>query len=105
MRPGPHNEHWVIKVYREVRACEKIVASEGRSRSAGVQDRFAGSETARKPQRGESQGWDEQPECILKYMRIPSTAGTRDPERGRFFHKLSAMKHCSTRKLGLDVGR
>ncbi len=44
----------------------------------------------RKRRRGESQGWDEQPECILKYMRIPSTAGTRDPERSRFFHKLSA---------------
>jgi len=25
---------------------------------------------------------------MLKYMRIPSTAGTRDPERSRFFHKL-----------------
>jgi hypothetical protein len=83
--------------------CEKTVASEGRSRCilgapsratpwpwlpAGAQDRFAGSETERKPRRGESQGWDEQPECMLKYMRIPSTAGTRDPERSRFFHKL-----------------
>ncbi|MGH8653306.1 MAG: efflux RND transporter permease subunit, partial [Gammaproteobacteria bacterium] len=38
-------------------------ASEGRSRSAGAQE----------------------PQCILKYMRIPSTAGTRDPERSRFF--------------------
>ena len=27
-------------------------------------------------------------ECMLKYMRIPSTAGTRDPERSRFFHNL-----------------
>ncbi len=59
---------------------------------ARAQERFAGSETARKPRRGESQGWDEQPECILKYMRIPSTAGTRDPERSRFFHKLSATR-------------
>ncbi|MGH8655519.1 MAG: hypothetical protein ACREYE_26610 [Gammaproteobacteria bacterium] len=49
-----------------MRACEKIVASEGRSRSAGAQDL----------------------ECISKYMRISSTAGTRDPERSRFFHKL-----------------
>ncbi len=73
---------------RELRVCEKTVASEGRSRSAGAQDRFAWSETERKPRRGESQGWDEQPQCILKYMRIPSTAGTRDPERSRFFHKL-----------------
>ena len=48
---------------------KKIVASEGRSRSAGAQE----------------------PECILKYMRIPSTAGTRDPQRSRFFHKLSAL--------------
>ncbi|MGH8527672.1 MAG: hypothetical protein ACREXY_26695, partial [Gammaproteobacteria bacterium] len=32
-----------------------------------------------------------EPECILKYMRIPSTAGTRDPERSRFFHKLSGQ--------------
>ncbi|MGQ0592955.1 MAG: hypothetical protein ACT4QB_09970, partial [Gammaproteobacteria bacterium] len=40
---------------------KKIVASEGRSRSAGAQE----------------------PECMLKYMRIPSTAGTRDPERSR----------------------
>jgi len=46
-----------------VRACDKIVASEGRSCSAGA----------------------EEPECILKYMRIPSAAGTRDPERSRFF--------------------
>ncbi|MGH8656070.1 MAG: hypothetical protein ACREYE_29560 [Gammaproteobacteria bacterium] len=37
--------------------------SEGRSRSAGAQE----------------------PECILKYLGIPSTAGTRDPERNRFF--------------------
>jgi len=50
-----------------LRVCEKTVASEGRSRSAGAQE----------------------PECILKYMRTPSTAGTRDPERSRFFHKLS----------------
>ncbi|MFH0340815.1 MAG: transposase [Chromatiales bacterium] len=35
-----------------------------------------------------AQGWDEQLECMLKYMRIPSTTGTRDPERSRFFHKL-----------------
>ena len=28
---------------------------------------------------------------VLKYMRIPSTAGTRDPERGRIFSQaLSA---------------
>jgi len=46
-------------------------------------------ETERKPRTGESQGRDEQPECMWKYMRIPSTAGTRDPERSRFFHKLS----------------
>ncbi len=57
-------------------------------RSAGP---FRRSETARKPRRGESQGWDEQPECMVKYMRIPSTAGTRDPERSRFFHKLSVV--------------
>ena len=37
-----------------LRACEKIVASEDRLRSAGAQDRFAGSETAREPRRGES---------------------------------------------------
>ncbi|MGH8625099.1 MAG: hypothetical protein ACREYC_07465, partial [Gammaproteobacteria bacterium] len=41
--------------------------SKGKSRSAGAQE----------------------PECILKYMRIPSTAGTRGSERSRFFHKLS----------------
>ena len=35
----------------------------------------------------------EEPECMLKYMRIPSTAGTRDPERSRFFHKLSDVVH------------
>ncbi|MGH8652718.1 MAG: hypothetical protein ACREYE_11375 [Gammaproteobacteria bacterium] len=40
----------------KVKVCGKIVASEGRSRSARAQDRFAGSETARKPQKGESQG-------------------------------------------------
>ena len=28
---------------------------------------------------------------MLKYMRIPSTARTRDPERSRFFHKLSGL--------------
>ncbi|MGH8652425.1 MAG: ketopantoate reductase family protein, partial [Gammaproteobacteria bacterium] len=44
---------------QRLRVCEKTVASEGRSRSAGAQE----------------------PQCILKYMRIPSTAGTRDPER------------------------
>ncbi len=60
------------------RACEKIVASDGSSYSAGAKERFAGSETARKPRRGESQGWDEQPECILKYLRIPSTASAAD---------------------------
>ncbi len=32
---------------------------------------------------------------MLKYMRIPSTAGTRDPERSRFFHKLSREPHAS----------
>ncbi|MGH8652819.1 MAG: hypothetical protein ACREYE_11920 [Gammaproteobacteria bacterium] len=62
--------------------------SEEWSRSAGAQDRFGGSETERKPRRGESQGWDEQPESIVKSMRIPSTAGTRDPECSRFFYKL-----------------
>ncbi|MGH8594571.1 MAG: hypothetical protein ACREX9_01590 [Gammaproteobacteria bacterium] len=67
---------------------KKIVASEGRSHFAGAQDRFAGSETERKPRRGESQGGDEQPECILKYMGIPSTAEMRDPERSKYFHKL-----------------
>ena len=51
--------------------CEQIVASEGKSRSAGAQE----------------------PECILKYMRIPSTAGTRDPERSRFIHKLLARAY------------
>ncbi len=51
-----------------LRVCEKTVASEGRSRSAGAQE----------------------PECILKYMRIPSTAGTRDPERSRFFSQTLA---------------
>ncbi len=71
-----------------LRACEKIVASDGRSRFAGAQERFAESETARKPRRGESQGGDEQPECIVKYLRIPSTAGTRGSERSRFFHKI-----------------
>ncbi len=35
-----------------LRVCEKIVASEGRPCSAGAQDRFAGSETERKPRRG-----------------------------------------------------
>jgi hypothetical protein len=30
---------------------------------------------------------------MLKYTRIPSTAGTRDPERSRFFHKLSDVVH------------
>ena len=54
----------------------KIVASDGRSHSAGAQDRFVRSETAHMPRRGEPQGRGEQPECILKYMRIPSTAGT-----------------------------
>ncbi len=54
-----------------LRACERIVASEARSRSAGAQE----------------------PECMLKYMRIPSTAGTRDPERSRFFHKLWSRFH------------
>ncbi|MGH8554674.1 MAG: hypothetical protein ACREUD_03765 [Gammaproteobacteria bacterium] len=49
-----------------LRGCEKTVASEGRWRSAGAQET----------------------ECMLKYMRIPSTAGTRDPERSRFFHNL-----------------
>jgi hypothetical protein len=51
------------RVEQRLRGCEKTVASEGRSRSAGAQE----------------------PECMLKYMRIPSTAGTRDPERSRFF--------------------
>ena len=68
-----------------LRACEKIVASEGRSRSAGAQDRFAGSETERKPRRGESHGWDEQPECMLKYMRIPSTPECEIPSAADFF--------------------
>ncbi|MGH8652724.1 MAG: DUF4347 domain-containing protein, partial [Gammaproteobacteria bacterium] len=45
------------KIGQALRVCEKTVASEGRSRSAGAQE----------------------PQCILKYMRIPSTAGTRDP--------------------------
>ncbi len=43
---------------------------------------------------------------MLKYMRIPSTAGTRDPERSRFFHKLSglmAARHtCSVPLSGAD---
>ncbi len=49
-----------------VRACEKIVVGEQRSRFVGAQE----------------------PECILKYMRIPSPTEMRDPERSRFFHKL-----------------
>ena len=68
------------RVERRLRGCEKTVASEGRSRCilgapsratpwpwlpAGAQDRFAGSETERKPRRGESQGRDEQPECMI----------------------------------------
>ena len=55
-----------LVVDSSLRGYEKSVASEGRSRSAGAQE----------------------PECTLKYMRIPSTAGTRDPERSRFFHNL-----------------
>ncbi len=35
-----------------MRAFEKIVASEGRSHFAGAQERFARSETARKPRQG-----------------------------------------------------
>ncbi|MGH8656386.1 MAG: hypothetical protein ACREYE_31245 [Gammaproteobacteria bacterium] len=27
----------------------------------------------------------------MKYLGIPSTAGTRDTERSRFFHKLSVV--------------
>jgi len=70
----------MMNIRRQRRGCEKIVASEERSRcilgapsratpwpwlSAEAQDRFAGSEAERKPRRGESQGWDEQPECML----------------------------------------
>jgi hypothetical protein len=66
----------------------------------------------RKPRGGESQGWDEQPECMLKYMRIPSTAAkpgpgsgpawraedaTRDSERSRFFHKLGLRQSAASR--------
>ena len=32
---------------------------------------------------------------MLKYMRIPSTAGTRDPERSSFFHNLSDGRQAS----------
>ncbi|MGH8654992.1 MAG: PAS domain-containing protein, partial [Gammaproteobacteria bacterium] len=49
--------HDLRQPLQALRVCEKTVASEGRSRSAGAQE----------------------PQCILKYMRIPSTAGTRDP--------------------------
>ncbi len=59
-----------------------MVASEGKSRSAGAQE----------------------PECILKYMRIPSTAGTRGSERSRFFHKLSAVPEHHCKKRGLAGG-
>ncbi len=43
-------------VSSHLRACEKIVASDGRSHFAEAQERFARSETPRKPRRGESQG-------------------------------------------------
>ncbi|MGH8531678.1 MAG: hypothetical protein ACREV1_02860 [Gammaproteobacteria bacterium] len=39
-----------------LRACEEIVASKSAREAHGAQDRFAGSETERKPRRGESQG-------------------------------------------------
>jgi hypothetical protein len=32
---------------------------------------------------------------MLKYMRIPSTAGKRDPERSRFFTTSEAFKEAS----------
>ena len=72
--PPPRNKHRRTRLAGagssrpRLRVCEKTVASEGRSRSAGAQE----------------------PECMLKSMRIPSTAGTRYPKRSRFFHKLSA---------------
>ncbi|MGH8594054.1 MAG: hypothetical protein ACREV3_09410 [Gammaproteobacteria bacterium] len=71
-----------------LRVCEKIVASEGEAvfrRSTGP---FRRERNGAQAPQGRSQEGDEQPECILKYLRIPSTAGTRDPERRRFFHKL-----------------
>ncbi len=72
-----------------LRVCEGTVASEGRSRSAGAQE----------------------PECMLKYMRIPSTAGTRHPERSRFFRKLSVsgpqdqMLDRRPKGQGRDIGQ
>jgi len=56
----------MMNTRRPLRACEKIVASEEKSRSAEAQE----------------------PECMVKYMRIPSIAGTRDPSAADFFHKL-----------------
>ncbi len=37
----------------------------------------------------------------MKYMRIPSTAGTRDPERSRFFHKPS-LDEAGKRHIGTE---
>ena len=68
-----------------LRVCEKTVASEGRSRSI-----LRGAPKA-APRRPVPAGAQE-PQCILKYMRIPRTAGTRDPERSRSFHKLSGAR-------------
>ncbi|MGH8652334.1 MAG: hypothetical protein ACREYE_09245 [Gammaproteobacteria bacterium] len=45
---GLLSAHFPSNKRKGVRACEKIVASEGRSCSAGAGDRFAGSETERK---------------------------------------------------------
>ncbi len=58
--------------YRRIGPSElvkKSSASEGRSRSAGAQDRFVWSETERKPRRGESQV-ETSNRSVLKYMRI-----------------------------------
>ncbi len=85
MGPSPVHDVSCLSGPECLRVCEKTVASEGRSRSAGAQE----------------------PECMLKYMRIPSTAGkpgpgtgpawraedaARDPKRSRFFHKLSGVR-------------
>ncbi len=38
---------------------------------------------------------------MLKYMRIPSTAGRRDTERSRFFHKLSGAMPRIRRRMSV----
>ena len=70
---------------RSRRFCEQPGPARGQAPREGAPQRGPLRVENRRERSRSRSAEAQEPECMLKYMRIPSTAGTRDPERVGFF--------------------